>query len=129
MSDTTKSGPQTALLNADEAVLILLDHQAGLLQTVKDISIAELRANTTIWAKLARVLDIRLITSAPALDAKAAGYNVQPVIGASGEALESPVTTLLSSRTSFHLQPIRDPHLMRRWRQTGDARPLGSTPK
>jgi nicotinamidase-related amidase len=42
----------------------LLDHQAGLFQTVKDISVAELRANTTMLAKLATLLKIPVITTA-----------------------------------------------------------------
>jgi hypothetical protein len=38
--------------------------EAGLFQTVKDISIAELRANTTMLAKLATLLKIPVITTA-----------------------------------------------------------------
>jgi nicotinamidase-related amidase len=141
----------SALLDPDDSVLVLLDHQAGLFQTVKDIGIAELRANTTMLARLAALLDIPLITSAsvpdgpngplmpeihasaphavfvprkgeinawdneefvrtvrgtgrntliiagvwtsvcvafPALDAKAAGYNVYAVLDASGDPSE-----------------------------------------
>jgi len=33
--------------------MLLLDHQSGLFQVVKDIPVAELRANTTMLAKLA----------------------------------------------------------------------------
>jgi nicotinamidase-related amidase len=55
-----KNGP----LDPSDSVICLLDHQAGLLQTVKDISIAELRANATMLARLARLLDIPLFTSA-----------------------------------------------------------------
>ena len=145
---TPKTG---ALLDPDDSVLVLLDHQAGLFQTVKDIGIAELRANTTMLARLAALLNIPLITSAsvpdgpngplmpeihesaphavfvprkgeinawdnedfvrtvrgtgrntliiagvwtsvcvafPALDAKAAGYNVYAVLDASGDPSE-----------------------------------------
>lgn len=57
-----------ALIDPDDSVLVLLDHQAGLLQTVKDISIAELRANTTMLARLAALLHIPLITSASVPD-------------------------------------------------------------
>jgi nicotinamidase-related amidase len=53
-----------ALLNAADAVLLLLDHQSGLFQTVKDISVAELRANTSALAKLASLLKIPVITTA-----------------------------------------------------------------
>ena len=57
-----------ALLDPDDSVLVLLDHQAGLFQTVKDISVAELRANTTMLARLAALLNIPLITSASVPD-------------------------------------------------------------
>jgi nicotinamidase-related amidase len=53
-----------ALLKAADTVLLLLDHQSGLFQTVKDISVAELRANTTALAKLATLLKIPVITTA-----------------------------------------------------------------
>src|SRR5215813_15304555 len=58
--DSTKKG----VLDPRDSVLCLLDHQAGLFQTVKDIGIAELRANTTMLAKLANLLEIALFTSA-----------------------------------------------------------------
>jgi hypothetical protein len=41
------SGGGAALLDASDTVILLLDHQSGLFQTVKDISVAELRANTS----------------------------------------------------------------------------------
>jgi hypothetical protein len=52
------------LLEPSDSVICLLDHQAGRLQTVKDIGVAELRANTTMLAKLANLLEIPLFTSA-----------------------------------------------------------------
>jgi nicotinamidase-related amidase len=57
-------GGGKALLDPTDTALLLLDHQAGLFQTVKDISVAELRANTTMLAKLAALLDLPLITTA-----------------------------------------------------------------
>ena len=42
----------------------MLDHQAGLFQTVKDISVAELRSNTVMLAKLATLMKIPVITTA-----------------------------------------------------------------
>ena len=57
-------GGGDALLHLDDVVFLLLDHQAGLFQVVKDISIAELRANTTMLAKLATLLKIPVITTA-----------------------------------------------------------------
>jgi nicotinamidase-related amidase len=52
------------LLDPTDTVLLLLDHQAGLFQVVKDISVAELRANTTMLAKLATLLKLPVITTA-----------------------------------------------------------------
>jgi nicotinamidase-related amidase len=146
-----------ALISPADTVLLLLDHQAGLFQVVKDIEVAQLRANTTMLAKLATLMKLPVITTAsvpegpngplmpeiheaaphavhvprrgevnawdnalfvktvretgrktlimagvwtsvcvmfPALDAKAAGYNVYAVIDASGDPSE------LASRTT-----------------------------
>ena len=52
------------LLDPADTLLLLLDHQSGLFQTVKDISVAELRANTVMLAKLATLLKIPVITTA-----------------------------------------------------------------
>ena len=46
------------MLDPEDSIICLLDHQSGLFQTVKDIGIAELRANTTMLAKLANLLEI-----------------------------------------------------------------------
>src|SRR5918998_866536 len=157
-SSVLPTGGGQALLDPSDTVMLLLDHQAGLFQTVKDISIAELRANTTLLAKLATLLKVPVITTAseptgpngplmpeihehaphavyvprkgevnawdnedfvrtvratgrktlimagvwtsvcvmfPALDAKAAGFDVYAVIDASGDPSE------LSSRTTL----------------------------
>jgi nicotinamidase-related amidase len=58
------TGGGQALLDPADTVLLLLDHQSGLFQTVKDISVSELRANTIMLAKLATLLKIPVITSA-----------------------------------------------------------------
>jgi len=58
------TGGGAALLDASDSVMLLLDHQTGLFQTVKDISVAELRANTTMLVKLATLLKIPVITTA-----------------------------------------------------------------
>ena len=58
------TGGGAALLDASDTVILLLDHQSGLFQTVKDISVAELRANTIMLAKLATLLKIPVITTA-----------------------------------------------------------------
>jgi nicotinamidase-related amidase len=53
-----------ALLDVNDSVLLLLDHQTGLFQTVKDIPIAELRANTVALAKIAEQAKIPILTTA-----------------------------------------------------------------
>src|SRR5262245_22910346 len=156
---TLPSGGGQALFDVSDVAILLLDHQAGLFQTVKDISVAELRTNTTVLAKLATLLKIPVITTAsepggpngplmpeiheaaphaifvprkgevnawdnddfvatvrathrktlimagvwtsvcvmfPALDAKAAGFNVYAVIDASGDPSEMASRTTLA---------------------------------
>src|SRR5271155_2840848 len=56
------------LIDTTDTLMLLLDHQSGLFQNVKDISVAELRANTTALAKLAALLQIPLITTASVSD-------------------------------------------------------------
>jgi nicotinamidase-related amidase len=63
-SSVLSTGGGQALLDPADTVLLLLDHQSGLFQTVKDISVAELRANTIMLAKLATLLKIPVITTA-----------------------------------------------------------------
>jgi nicotinamidase-related amidase len=63
-SSVLPSGGGQALLDPSDTVILLLDHQAGLFQTVKDISVAELRANTALIARLATLLKIPVITTA-----------------------------------------------------------------
>ena len=58
------TGGGAALLDPSDTVILLLDHQTGLFQTVKDISVAELRANTIMIAKLATLLKIPVIVTA-----------------------------------------------------------------
>jgi nicotinamidase-related amidase len=157
-SSVLPTGGGKALLNPADTVFLLLDHQAGLFQTVKDVSITELRTNTIMLARLATMFKIPVITTAsepngpngplmpeihqfaphavyvprkgevnawdndefvrtvratgrktlvmagvwtsvcvmfPALDAKAAGFNVYAVIDASGDPSE------MASRTSI----------------------------
>ena len=57
-------GGGDALLRLDDVVMLLLDHQSGLFQVVKDIPVDELRANVTMLAKLANLFKIPLITTA-----------------------------------------------------------------
>ena len=63
-SSVLPTGGGAALLDPSDTVILLLDHQTGLFQTVKDISVAELRANVIMLAKLATLLKIPVITTA-----------------------------------------------------------------
>jgi nicotinamidase-related amidase len=63
-SSVLPTGGGQALLDPNDSVILLLDHQSGLFQTVKDIGVAELRANTVMLAKLATLLKIPVITTA-----------------------------------------------------------------
>jgi nicotinamidase-related amidase len=150
-SSVLPSGGGQALLNPSDTLILLLDHQTGLFQTVKDIAVDDLRRDTVMLARLATLLKLPVITTAsepngpngplmpeihqsaphavyvprkgevnawdnedfvrtvratgrktlimagvwtsvcvmfPALDATAAGFNVQAVIDASGDPSE-----------------------------------------
>ena len=59
-----KTAANPPLLDPADTVILLLDHQSGLFQTVKDISVAELRINTAILAKVAKLMKVPVITTA-----------------------------------------------------------------
>ena len=63
-SSVLTSGGGVALIDPRDTVILLLDHQSGLFQTVKDIPVADLRRNVAMIAKLATLLDIPVITTA-----------------------------------------------------------------
>jgi nicotinamidase-related amidase len=63
-SSVLPTGGGAALLDPSDTVFLLLDHQAGLFQTVKDIGVAELRSNVVMLAKLATLMKIPVITTA-----------------------------------------------------------------
>jgi nicotinamidase-related amidase len=52
------------LIDPTDTVMLLLDHQAGLFQVVKDVPVAELRTNTAVLARLAKLAKLPLITTA-----------------------------------------------------------------
>ena len=52
------------LLDPNDTVVLLLDHQTGLFQTVKDVPIRELRANTVVLAKIAQLAKVPIFTTA-----------------------------------------------------------------
>src|SRR5829696_9205041 len=63
-SSVLPTGGGLALIDTTDSVFLLLDHQSGLFQTVKDVSVTELRNNTVMLAKLATLLKIPVITTA-----------------------------------------------------------------
>lgn len=58
------SGGGAALIDTSDTVMLLLDHQSGLFQTVKDVPLTDLRNNVIMLAKLASLLKIPVITTA-----------------------------------------------------------------
>ncbi|PZQ50969.1 MAG: amidohydrolase [Phenylobacterium zucineum] len=58
------TGGGAALMDPADTVILLLDHQSGLFQTVKDIPVADLRRNVEMLARLATLLEIPVITTA-----------------------------------------------------------------
>jgi len=63
-SSVLPTGGGQALLDTSDTVILLLDHQSGLFQSVKDIDVAELRRNVVMLARLATILKIPVITTA-----------------------------------------------------------------
>jgi len=63
MAKVLPSGGGQALIDVDDAVMLLLDHQTGLFQTVRDITVAELRANVMALARIATLLHVPIITT------------------------------------------------------------------
>jgi nicotinamidase-related amidase len=63
-SSVLPTGGGQALLDPADTVFLMLDHQSGLLQTVKDVDISDLRRNTTTLGKLAALFKIPVITTA-----------------------------------------------------------------
>jgi nicotinamidase-related amidase len=64
LSRQPTAAARAALLDPDDAVVLLLDHQTGLFQTVKDVPVRELRANTVALAKIAELGKMPIIYTA-----------------------------------------------------------------
>ena len=59
------STPQEkVMINPNDVAMLLIDHQSGLFNLVKDMSVAELRNNIIALAKVATLLKIPVITTA-----------------------------------------------------------------
>lgn len=59
-----KAQTNQPLIDPNDTVLLLLDHQTGLFQTVRDIGISELRNNVITIAKAATIQKVPIITTA-----------------------------------------------------------------
>ena len=59
-----QANPMVKLLDPKDTVVLLLDHQTGLFQTVKDVPVRDLRANTVVLAKIAELAKAPIITTA-----------------------------------------------------------------
>lgn len=63
------NSPQAkVMINPDDAVLLLIDHQSGLFNVVTDIPVADLRRNVVALAKVATMLQLPVITTASVPD-------------------------------------------------------------
>lgn len=63
-SSVLPTGGGAALMDPADTLVLLLDHQSGLFQTVKDIPVADLRRNVEMIARLCTLLNIPVITTA-----------------------------------------------------------------
>jgi nicotinamidase-related amidase len=63
MSNTIKT-----MIDPNDAVMLLIDHQSGLFQLVRDIELPVLRSNVTALAKVARLAKIPTFTTASVPD-------------------------------------------------------------
>ena len=64
LSRQPSAAARAALLDPTDTVVLLLDHQTGLFQTVMDVPIRELRANTVALAKIAEQAKMPIIYTA-----------------------------------------------------------------
>jgi nicotinamidase-related amidase len=64
ISRQPSAAARAVLLDPNDTVVLLLDHQTGLFQTVKDVALPELRANTVVLAKIAQLAKAPIITTA-----------------------------------------------------------------
>ncbi len=64
LSRQPSAAARAALLDPSDAVVLLLDHQTGLFQTVKDVPVRDLRANTVALAKIAELAGMPILYTA-----------------------------------------------------------------
>lgn len=58
------TSPQRVMIDPSDTVMLLIDHQSGLFNLVKDMPVAQLRNNVIALAKAATMLKIPVITTA-----------------------------------------------------------------
>lgn len=93
LSRQPSAAAQEALLDPNDAVVLLLDHQTGLFQTVKDVPIQQLRSNTVALAKIAEQAKMPIIYTAseptgpngPIMEELAAAAPTMKYVGRKGE--------------------------------------------
>lgn len=61
-------GKSAGLIDPDDAVLLLIDHQSGLFQVVNDQAYQQVRANTVALARLAGLTGLPVVTTASVPD-------------------------------------------------------------
>ena len=59
---------QKPMIDVSDTAMLLIDHQSGLFQSVKDIPVPDLRRNAIALAKVATLLKIPVITCASVPD-------------------------------------------------------------
>ena len=64
MSAPANFNGQRPVINPEDAVMLLIDHQSGLFQTVGDMPMTELRARASVLAKMATLANMPVITTA-----------------------------------------------------------------
>lgn len=64
LSRQPTAAAREVLFDPNDAVVLLLDHQTGLFQTVKDVPVAELRSNTVALANIAKLAKAPIIYTA-----------------------------------------------------------------
>lgn len=64
MSAPANFNGQRPVINPEDAVMLLIDHQSGLFQTVGDMPMTELRSRASVLAKIATLANMPVITTA-----------------------------------------------------------------
>jgi nicotinamidase-related amidase len=63
--DKPMSNTIDTMIDPNDAVLLLIDHQSGLFQLVRDIELPALRSNVTALAKTSRLLQCPMVPMVP----------------------------------------------------------------